>query len=68
VCGVLIERGGSDEADGNSSYVKREMSSSNGMTVTKLQFAVETSVIVQNPFIDDFAEFGARDTAGRRAG
>ena len=51
-----------------SGSVKREMSSSSGMTVAKRQSAVETSVIVQNPLIDDFAEFGARDAAGRRTG
>jgi hypothetical protein len=47
---------------------KQETNDSNGMTAAKRQSAVETTVIVQNPLIDDFAEFGARDTAGRRSG
>ena len=52
----------------SSSGVKRETSSSSGMTAAERQSAVETTVIVQNPLVDDFAEFGSRDTTGRRAG
>jgi len=50
----------------NSDCFKREVSSSSGMTATKRQSAVEAEVIVQNPFIDDLAEFCASNTAGRR--
>lgn len=45
---------------------KQEMSSSSGMTAAKRKSAVEAEVIVQNPFIDDLAEFCASDTASSR--
>lgn len=59
-----VDRKGEMES---SSGVKQEASSSSGMTAAKRQSAVETNVIVQNSLIDDFAEFGTRDTTGRGA-
>ena len=53
---------------GSSSCIKRETSRSSGATVAKRQSAVQTSVIVQNSLIDNFAEFGASDTASRCSG
>jgi hypothetical protein len=63
-----VDREGEMDQMESSSGVKRETSSSSGMTAAKRQPAVETNVIVQNSLIDDFAEFGTRDTTGRGAG
>ena len=62
-----VDRKGEMEQMESSSGVKQEASSSSGMTAAKRQSAVETNVIVQNSLIDDFAEFGTRDTTGRGA-
>lgn len=62
-----VDRKGEMEQMESSSGVKLEASSSSGMTAAKRQSAVETNIIVQNSLIDDFAEFGTRDTTGRGA-